>query len=232
MLPNNVKVFDVKQRSEHWRFLRGNYLTPVPGKIPEDWYPYLVPFRFTASQIYCLTGKSEYKTRETYLDETLGIIPKTFTGNHHTQRGERLEPAIKKMYETRNDIRVGEIGFVVPTWCPYIGVSPDGITEDGCIEIKAPVYVYKELLEDGVIKGEHYAQMQMAMVICDREWCDYILYSERQDLYFEKRVERDLTYWNEELYPAILSAVDYGRGVVCRKILEDVVGEGDALFGN
>lgn len=220
--PENVRVFNVQQRSEEWKFLRGNYRKPLGGRVPRDWLPYITPFRFTASEIYCLTGNSIYKSRDQYFGEVLGLLPKTFTGNVHTDRGQRLEPKIREMYETRHSTRVEEVGFVIPDWCPYIGVSPDGLVENGCIEIKSPVRVYRELLEDGVVKGEHYAQMQMAMIICDRPWCDYVVYSEHQDLYFEKRVEKNPDYWNEELYPAIHRAIEDGRRVVAAEMMKNL----------
>jgi len=227
-MPDTVKVFDVQQRSEEWKFLRGNYKTPIKGNIPEDWIPYMTPFRFTASEIYCLTGKNQYKTREKYFQEALGIIPKTFTGNVHTQRGQRLEPKIREMYEAKIGSRVEEVGFVVPRWCPFIGVSPDGITEEGCIEIKSPVKIWRELLEDGQVKGEHYAQMQMAMIVCERPWCDYIVYSEADDQYFQKRIPRDQKYWDEELYPCIQQAIEEGKrhitGEICRDLEENIQG--------
>lgn len=220
--PSNVRVFNVRQRSDEWKFLRGSFRTPLKGKIPEDWLPYITPFRFTASEIYCLTDKSPYKSRDKYFGEVLGLIPKTFTGNVHTERGQRLEPKIREMYEGRHSVLTEEVGFVIPDWCPYIGVSPDGLLEDGCIEIKSPVSVYRELLEDGEVKGEHYAQMQMAMIICDRPWCDYVVYSERQDLYFEKRVDKNLDYWNEELYPVIQKAIEDGRWVVASEMTKNL----------
>lgn len=221
-LPTNVKVFNVSQRSDEWRFLRGNYKTPMKGAVPSDWIPFLTPFRFTASEIYCLTGNNQYKTRDQYFKEAVGIIPRTFTGNVHTQRGQRLEPIIREMYESKHSVEVEEVGFVVPKWCPYIGVSPDGLTEDGCIEIKSPVRVWKELVNDGVVKGEHYAQMQMAMIICERPWCDYVVYSELENVYFEKRITRNDEYWDTELYPAIKQAIKEGNDYVCDEILKDV----------
>lgn len=221
-LPIDVKVFNVEQRPEEWKFLRGNYRTPIKGKIPDDWNPYITPFRFTASEIYCLTGKNQYKSREKYFGEVLGLIPKTFDGNVHTRRGQRLEPSVRERYERDHGIKVEEVGFVVPRWCPYIGVSPDGLTEDGCIEIKCPVKIWKELSEEGVVKGEHYAQMQMAMIICDRPWCDYLVYSESEDRYFEKRIEKNVDYWDNELYPAIKLAIEDGKKVVIDQITKDL----------
>lgn len=221
-LPETVKVFNVEQRSEEWKFLRGNHRTPITGSVPQDWIPYITPFRFTASEIYCLTGNNQYKTRDTYFKECLGIVPRIFTGNRHTLRGQRLEPMIRTMYERRMNVEVEEVGFVVPRWCPFIGVSPDGVTEDGCIEIKSPVRVWPELKNEGVVKGEHYAQMQMAMVICDRPWCDYIVYSEADEEYLQKRVQRDQVYWDDVLYPCIKSAVHEGTQYVVGEICKDL----------
>ena len=221
-LPENVKVFNVQQRSEEWKFLRGNYRTPITGTIPPDWIPYMTPFRFTASEIFCLTGENQYKTRDQYFKEALGIIPRTFTGNVHTERGQRLEPKIREMYESKTNSKVEEVGFVVPKWCPYIGVSPDGLTEEGCIEIKSPVRIWRELANEGVVKGEHYAQMQMAMIICERPWCDYVVYSELEDRYLQKRVERDQSYWDDVLYPAIKTAIEEGNAHVTNTIISEL----------
>ena len=218
--PNDVKVFNVSQRSDEWRFLRG-CKTSIKGKLPDDWIPYITPFRFTASEIYVLTGKGQYKTREQYIGEVSGKIEKTFTGNFHTRRGQRLEPLVRERYEAKYGVKVEEVGFVVPRWCPFIGVSPDGLTEEGCIEIKCPVSIWPELLQDGVVKPEHYSQMQMAMVVCDRPWCDYLVYSEKDNVYFEKRVPRDMDFWNNELYPCIRSAIDEVKG----SLVNDIVSE-------
>lgn len=218
-LPENVKAFSIAQGSDEWRFLRGGAKGAIKGPIPGDWIPYITPFRFTASEIYCLTGKNQYKSRDQYIGEVSGRIPRTFTGNHHTRRGQRLEPLIRDMYIRKHGWMVQEVGFVVPKWCPFIGVSPDGLTDEGCIEIKSPVEVWKDLVTDGAIKPEHYAQMQMAMIICDRPWCDYIVYSEKQDLYFETRVEKNLDYWDQELFPAIQRGIGEIRNFITQDIL-------------
>jgi hypothetical protein len=222
MLPPTVKEFNVSQRSEEWKFLRGNHKSKIQGTIPADWVPYLTPFRFTASEIYCLTGLNRFKSRKQYMDEVLGITDRTFTGNHHTERGCRMEPLIRGMYEEKHQCSVTEIGFVVPKWCPFIGVSPDGLTEDGCIEIKSPVVVWSDLKEHGQIKHEHYAQMQMTMAICERPWCDYIVYSEKDNEYLEKRVVRDHGYWDDFLYPCILDAISEGNREISQQIVDDV----------
>lgn len=204
-------------------FLRNNFRTPIKGPCPDDWVPFLTPFRFTASEIYCLTGRSQYKSRGAYLGEVLGLIPRMFCGNEHTRRGERLEPAVRRRYEVSHGTVVEEVGFIVPRWCPYIGVSPDGLTDEGCVEIKCPVCVWPDLKETGTVKPEHYAQMQMTMEICDRPWCDYLVYSERDDEYYEHRVMRDPAYWADVLHPAIDEAIAQGRKLVASETIHDYV---------
>jgi hypothetical protein len=222
-LPGNVQVFDVAQKGEVWKFLRGSKpTTPFREPPPTSWIPYFTPFRFTASEIYCLTNNNPYKSRTEYMDQVLGRVPNTFGGNVHTQRGERLEPVVRERYVCERGTPVHEVGFVVPNWCPYIGVSPDGLTEEGCIEIKCPVKIWQPLLDEGIVKGEHYAQMQMVMAVCDRPWCDYLVYSERDDQYVEKRIPRDQTYWEEELYPVIQQGIEEGRQYIIDQILESL----------
>lgn len=220
-MPSDVEVFNVSQRSDAWKILRSCRNPSAVKGIPKEWTPFLVPFRFTASEIYCLTDKNQYKSKKEYMDEVLGIKERTFTGNFHTARGQRLEPSVRDRYVKEHGTPVHEIGFVVPRWCPYIGVSPDGIMEEGCIEIKCPVKIWKEFLEDGKIKDEHYAQIQMTMVICERDWCDYLVYSESENQYIETRVKKDQEYWDDILFPAITSAIDDGKKWITDKILND-----------
>lgn len=219
--PNNVKIFNVEQRSDEWRFLRA-CKTPVKGKFPSDWIPFITPFRFTASEIYTLTGKGQYKTRSQYIGEVSGKLERKFSGNVHTSRGQRLEPSVRQRYEREHNVNVVEIGFLVPKWCPFIGVSPDGVMQEGCIEIKCPVSIWPELKNEGMIKPEHYAQMQMTMEICDRDWCDYLVYSEKDNEYLELRVKRDKKYWDDFLYPCILSAIKEVKDIIVNDIVHDL----------
>lgn len=222
-LPDNVYIFNVEQKSDLWKFLRGSPLTnPLEQPVPTSWTPYLTPFRFTASEIYCLSDRHDYKSRKEYMDQVLRRVPNTFTGNVHTRRGERLEPVVRERYVCEHNTPVQEFGFIVPKWCPYIGVSPDGITEEGCIEIKCPIRIWKPLLEEGIVKREHYAQMQMVMAVCDRPWCDYLVYSELEDQYVEKRILRNHLYWDTKLYPAIKEAIQEGREYIIETILQDL----------
>jgi putative phage-type endonuclease len=217
------KIFDIEQRSEEWLFLRGK-LDRLSGGVPEDWIPYITPFRLTASEIYCLSDQSRYKSRSRYLEEVLRKDSQPHGTNEHMERGQRLEPSVRQMYSDRHGIPVEEVGFVVPDWCPYLGVSPDGFAGEGCIEIKCPVSLNSLIHEETGewCRHEHYAQMQMVMAVCEKPWCDYVVYSERDNAYAEKRILRDRDYWSGYLYPLIREAVDECRGRTIENCLKDL----------
>lgn len=81
-----MKIFNVSQGSAHWHLLRRGW---------SDESSSFTPFRFTASQIYCLSNLSRFKTRETYLKEVTGTSHHTEEPNEHMLRGTRLEPIIR-----------------------------------------------------------------------------------------------------------------------------------------
>lgn len=205
-----MKIFNVTQGSDEWFKLRRGW---------SDESSSFTPFRFTASQIYCLSDLFRYKSREDYLNEVTGVCVSNFESNEHIERGVRLEPKIRKMYEEKMGVSVTEVGFVVPSWCPFIGVSPDGLMDEGCIEIKAPVRVYEHP------KPEHYAQMQMVMAVCERDWCDYVVYSERDDELKITKVLRDVYYWENTLYPQIKSGIRDGLEIILENCISDMLSD-------
>lgn len=203
-------IYNVQQGSSKWHMLRRGW-----GEESK----YFTPFRFTASQIYCLSDLNKYKSRDEYLKEVLGDSVINTVSNEHIERGVRLESHIRKMYENISNEDVSEVGFVIPEWCPFIGVSPDGLTREGCIEIKAPVKVYKHP------KPEHYAQMQMVMAVCEKPWCDYVVYSELDDELSIKRINRDTYYWNNTLYPQIIQAISDCLDIIKQRCIDDIISD-------
>jgi putative phage-type endonuclease len=206
-----MKIFNVSQGSSQWHLLRRGW---------SDESGSFTPFRFTASQIYFLSGRSRFKTREDYLKEVTGTTINREEPNEHMLRGTRLEPIIRKMYERRSGNAVTEVGFVIPNWCPFIGVSPDGFVEDdGCIEIKAPCKMYD------TPKPEHYAQMQMQMAVCEKSWCDYVVYVEDTNELKITRIPYDHYYWENTLYPLIKEGIKDGLEIILKTCLSDLVSD-------
>lgn len=109
--------------------------------------------------------------------ERLSIGEQEHFSNEHTRRGNELEPVAKALYENLKDVEVREIGFA--EYNDYVGCSPDGMVgDDGLIEIKCPAdkgYLYALL--GAKIKSEYVWQMQMQMLIMDRDWCDFVQFN-------------------------------------------------------
>lgn len=97
--------------------------------------------------------------------------------NEHTERGKTLEDEARTVYEFETGNTVTQVGFCL--YSDYVGCSPDGlVSNEGLVEIKClDDKGYMAYFLDRKIKSEHVWQMQMQMLVCDRQWCDYVVYN-------------------------------------------------------
>ena len=151
-----IKYFETlpkyEQKSIEWLDQRYNYLT--------------------ASTIYTAIGLAGPKSRNNLL---LSKIFKTsvggFCGNIATHWGNKYEPVANMIYSIDNNVKIHEFGMITHHKYPFLGVSPDGICENGkMLEIKCP---FSRTI-DGKIKPEYYHQMQEQMLVCDFNECDFL----------------------------------------------------------
>lgn len=98
-------------------------------------------------------------------------------------RGHEDEILARAIYAERY-APVEEVGFVTnDKWGFTLGCSPDGMVgEQGMIECKSRCQKYQvqtivEEYRDGVIPEEYRLQVQTALLVTDRSWCDFISYS-------------------------------------------------------
>lgn len=163
------------------------------------------------SKFITSAGKAS-TSADSYINE---LIAERLTGlrvpiyvNEHMERGTRLEPEAREMYEFVTDQKVTEYGFILDD-SEEFGCSPDGLVgEDGGIEIKCPA--------DSTMIGYHrnnksfinkYKQQIMGcMMITGRSWWDLMAYSETIP-HLIVRVERDDEYI-EKLAAEIQKAVN------------------------
>lgn len=163
------------------------------------------------SKFITSAGKAS-TSADSYINE---LIAERLTGlrvpiyvNEHMERGTRLEPEAREMYEFITDQKVTEYGFILDD-SEEFGCSPDGLVgEDGGIEIKCPA--------DSTMIGYHrnnksfinkYKQQIMGcMMITGRSWWDLMAYSETIP-HLIVRVERDDEYI-EKLAAEIQKAVN------------------------
>lgn len=137
--------------------------------------------------------------------------------NADMERGTRLESEAREIYELTTGNEVKEIGY----WelSEYVAGSPDGIVgEKGMIEVKCPRdYKYIKFIADKKIEKKYDFQMQHLMYISDREWCDYIIYSENIGDIIITRVYRD-----EEKIDKIKIGLEKGTSEI-KKILKEII---------
>ena len=86
------------------------------------------------------------------------------------RHGNKFEPVANGIYSYRNQVVIYGFGMITNQKYPILGISPDGITHIGMIEIKCP---WSRII-DGKIKTEYYHQMQEQMAVCEIDQCDFL----------------------------------------------------------
>ena len=113
MHPNVEKLLKktyAEQRSQEWLDLRKNMLT--------------------ASDCATAIGENKYEKPFDLLLKKCGK-GKPFTGNAATEHGNKYEDEARILYEQRHNEVVHEIGLEPHPKHPWLGGSPDGISESG-----------------------------------------------------------------------------------------------------
>ncbi len=168
------KTYD-DQRSPEWFAMRGNMLT--------------------ASDVASAIGSNFFKSPESLVLEKCGY--KKFNGNQNTERGTRLEPLVRDMYDSTMKCKTHEIGLLVHPVHKWLGGSPDGVTEEGVlVEIKCPNKISNK------IPDYYYPQVQVLLEIMDLDVCDFIQYCEPKNELKILRVERSRE-WFEKYLPVM-----------------------------
>ena len=158
--------------------------------------------KVTASRVADIIAKTKTgasASRENYLAQ---LVCERMTGkpaesysNSAMQWGTDTEPFARAAYEARMDLLVTEVGFINHPWITMSGASPDGLANEGMVEIKCPnTATHIETLLSQAVPGKYNTQMQFQMACTGRQWCDFVSFDNRlpQELQlFVKRVPRD-----------------------------------------
>ena len=140
-----------EQRSQEWLDLRDQMIT--------------------ASDVASAIGENHYETPDAFIKKK--VLRTKWAGNAATEHGTLLEPLVRDLYDARTGRKSHEIGLVQHRQYPWLGASPDGVTEDGLlIEIKCPL---TRKIEAKVPK-HYWPQVQLQLEITDLEECDFIQY--------------------------------------------------------
>ena len=155
-------ISNVTQKSDDWHFLR-------KGKI-------------TGTRLKNIVGTPLKRKDElySYLGERLatGLNAKD---ENPLDRGNRLEPEARSMYEFQTNIKIREFGMFISDDSSFIAISPDGATEDFThqIEIKCPeIKNYMKYWIENKIPEEYYAQVIQAFIVNEKlETMDFVVYA-------------------------------------------------------
>ena len=125
----------------------------------------------TASDAASAIGESRYESEDAFVKKK--VLRTKWAGNAATEHGTRLEPLVRDLYDAKYNRKSHEIGLVQHREYPWLGASPDGITEDGIlVEIKCPM---SRKIEAKVPK-HYWPQVQLQLEITDLEECDFVQY--------------------------------------------------------
>lgn len=161
----------------------------------------------TASRIADIVArtKSGYSTsRENYLTELVserfGALSEGYT-NAAMQHGTETEPFARATYEAVNGVMVQQVDYVPHPKIERAGASPDGVIDDGLVEIKCPdSKTHFNYLIANEVPNKYKTQMAWQMACTGAKWCDFVSYDDRvidELQYFQIRYERDDKYIEE-----------------------------------
>lgn len=143
----------------------------------EEWYKARKGL-VTASNAGAILGLDPYRDHMDVLRAMVrdyhGAEPE-FTGNVATEYGTFHEAGVRQEYEMENNKKILECGFYVHE-NGWLGASPDGLVDDGLLEIKCPFRMRKDTTTEHKSiddQPHYYAQMQVQMYVTGREWCDF-----------------------------------------------------------
>lgn len=176
----------------------------------------------TASEFSAILNNSFFSSRDKLLGIKCGTVKK-FSGNSAACKwGLKMEPHAFLQYEKVTGNIVNETGLHIMQDAErsrFYGASPDGLVIDandqseGLLEIKClwGRRNQKELAQFDYCPNRFYDQIQGQLAICDREWCDLMVYippTGRFKNYCILRVERDREYWSNVIHPNLTNFCD------------------------
>jgi len=164
-------------------------------------------------------------TRKKYLNQLAAEIvtgePGESYSNPYMERGKSQEEEARRLYAFSCDTRPELVGFIRNG---QKGASPDAlIGADGLLEVKTRLgHLQVDLLLADRFPPEHRAQVQGALWVAEREWCDLAVYSPglplyvcreyRDDAYIDN-LARAVAQFNEELAGIVERIRRYGMPV-------------------
>lgn len=183
-----MKILNFEQGTPEWEKIRLGKFTATNGQA--------VATAGKGLETLCFEKASEILS---------GVPAKEPYTNKDLERGKELESIARANYEITQGQTVKTVGFAEMN--EWVGCSPDGLVgEDGLIEIKCqnnPMFVKTKY--EGKPESGYVWQMQFQMWVCEKKWCDFVVFNEHFDENIVFRIDRDETKINK-----IISGVEVG----------------------
>lgn len=164
-----MKVIEFEQGSPEW-------LQSRAGKV-------------TASRIADVMSKIKTGEAAARRDYKAQIVAEILTGrpaedgytNAAMQWGTDTEPLARQAYEAQTGVIVEQVGLVLHPTIDRAGASPDGLAEDGLVEIKCPKTAthLQYLLAKDIAPSMYQPQMLWQMACTSAKWCDFVSFDPR-----------------------------------------------------
>jgi len=156
-------------------------------------------------------GRANYAA-DLVVERLTGQKAQGFT-NAAMEWGTQTEPQAKAAYAAKTGILVEDVGFIDHPTVAMSGASPDGLAEEGLVEIKCPnTATHLEYIFDGKPPQKYVTQMQWQMACAGKPWCDFVSYDPRlperlqllvvrvpRDDDYIKMLEQEVTTFLQEL---------------------------------
>lgn len=139
--------------------------------------------------------------------------------------GRDNEMKVIEMYQERTGKTVKPCGLFVDQQNVFLGASPDGLVDDDkIIEVKCLHSVSERSLQEELVQNKkksiclemnkkgslqlkrqhvYYFQVQGQLNICKRQWCDFIVYTKKGELFVET-IQRDAHLWETFMLPKLV----------------------------
>lgn len=196
-MAKTLQIINVDQGSDEWFELRAARLTASHAQA--------IAANGAGLKTYVRIKMSEYYS----------CAEKEYFSNADTERGNALENEAGLLYAWENDVEVSKVGFVV--YNDYVGCSPDLLVNDnGLAEIKCPAdKTYFNYLMDKKIDSKYMWQMQAQLLICGKEWCDYVVYNPN----FETNIVVQRVFPDKDKFEKLEKGFESGQ-----KMIEEIKG--------
>ena len=143
--------------------------------------------KVTASRVADVVAKTKSGPAASRANYMADLVVERLTGqkassftNAAMEWGTEQEPNAKAAYAAKTGILVEDVGFIDHPTVAMSGASPDGLAEDGLVEIKCPnTATHLEYIFDGKPPQKYVTQMQWQMACAGKPWCDFVSYDPR-----------------------------------------------------